>query len=149
MRYRRCVLTILLLISPACTVNQGAVFEVDGPERMLIVERQPAHTLLAEYHRALVLRIDGEERARVPMAVDSGGYSRANLYRLGDGQLLVTDFDASYRVDTSAWTVERAEARLVDGHFLGSFDEDDSGDWVFIGAERRHELPTAPRGSGP
>ena len=132
----------LLVVFAGCAVYQGAVFEIDGPRRILVVERRPAHTFLAEYHRALVLLVDGPERARAPMAMDSGGYSRANLYRLQDGRLLVTDYDASYSVDTAAWSLNRAATRRVEGEFLGSFDEDDSGDWLFIRAEWRRELPT-------
>src|SRR5688500_13281629 len=87
------------------TSSELAVFQFPASDRAVAIERQPSHWYLAEYRRALILESSGRPVARVAMFGDSGGYSRANLYRVTETIFLVRDADASYTIDVAEDTV--------------------------------------------
>jgi len=82
------------------------------------------------------------------MDPDTGGYSRANLYRIDDQHALLRDADASYSIDLARGTVSKDETRRAGGIFLGSFDVDGARVWRFVPVLDRGEQPTEFRGGG-
>ena len=133
------VLAFIAVAAAGCTTEQPAVFTDADSMTTLSIDRRGAHAFLAEYHRDLVIRHGEVEQARLPMTTDTGGYSRANLYRLSSGGLLVADFQDSYVVDLRAKTLRADGAQRREGQFLGSFDEDESERWRFIPSSERAE----------
>src|SRR5260221_694037 len=99
-----------------------ALFPI-GPAS-IAVERTVAHTYLAEYERALVVR-RGRDSTRVQLLKDTGGYSDCNLYQLPGGRLLLADLEASYVIVPESLRVIRDPVRRREGVFLGVFAEDD------------------------
>ena len=75
----------------------------------------------------------------------SGSRGRANVYELARRTLLVSDFAGRYVVDTEGGSIVADATSRVGGQFLGSFDEDESGTWVFMSAEWRSEVPLEPQ----
>jgi hypothetical protein len=73
-----------------------------------------------------MIEADGRATMELKMFPDTGGYSRADLYRLSNEKLLVRDADRTYTVDLMNRTITQNESRREGGTFLGSFDVDDS-----------------------
>lgn len=107
----------------------------------VVVERAPMHKFLAEYYRAVSLESAGR-RVRVALFIDSGGYSRTNLYALADDTYLLRDVEGEYAVDPVHGAITRLGSRDVRGRFVGSFDIDSAHTWRFIPAVERSELGT-------
>jgi hypothetical protein len=123
---------------------ESAVFEINSSS--LEVQRRPAHFFLGEYQRTLIFRSRGQRVAQVDLFPDTGGYSRANLYKLTHDSLLLVDVEASYFVDTKAHRIVRDNVRRREGRFLGTFDVDATKEWRFIPSEERGELENHFRG---
>jgi hypothetical protein len=134
---------LLALALGACReAREEAAYRVPNTDAAIVIERKPAHPVLAEYHRWARLDVSGKPATQVELFIDSGGYSRANLYRLSGTAMLLRDADASYLIDVAARIVTRDTQRRKAGSFLGSFDIDASKTWRYISAEERAELPT-------
>ncbi|PYT00151.1 MAG: hypothetical protein DMF63_09300 [Acidobacteria bacterium] len=119
-----------------------AVFQVPETSIDIILERRNIHPFLAEYERTLVLRIDGKDVLRKEVAVDTGGYSRMNVFRLSaDEYFLQGKLSAdSFYLDVSRTSlIQLNEKPLAAGRFIGSFDHDESG-WRFIPVSERQML---------
>jgi hypothetical protein len=69
---------------------------------------------------------------RLGMFPDTGGYSRANLYRIDAQRMRLRDADSSYTIDVATGTLSKDEKRCAVGTFLGSFDFDGARTWRFI-----------------
>jgi hypothetical protein len=100
------------------------------------------HAFLAENQRTLITEVEGRLVSRLGMFPDTGGYSRANLYRIDAQRVLLRDADSSYTIDVATGTVSKDEKRRAVGTFLGSCDFDGARTWRFIFAHERPELPT-------
>jgi hypothetical protein len=122
--------------------DDRALFRLPASETVLIVQRQAMHAFLAEYHRDALLYTRDTLRLRVALFDDTGGHSRANLYRLDDTRFVLRDAEASYTIDVNPPSFTRDPLRRRAGAFMGSFDVDASGTWRFISGEERPELAT-------
>jgi len=146
----RISLSLLLIVAaavPACRESSElAIFGVPGTDRSIVVERRIGHASLSEYRRRVLLREGSETLDEAILLVDTGGYSRVNVYRTDDSTLVLRDADASYSVAVAAGTITRESNRYTDRTFLGSFDVDTAGRWRFISVSERPELPTEFRG---
>src|SRR5262245_38428268 len=134
---------VVLLVSMlvACSPNaEEAVFELPKSDRSVVIERQPVHRFFAEYSRNAILRIGSRVVAETPLFLDTGGYSRVNVYRIDESTFLLRDAEASYSVGNKSTTISRDQERRKLGTFVGSFDLDSSGKWRFIPAQERAEL---------
>jgi hypothetical protein len=122
--------------------EERATFPVPASPTSVTVARISMHAFLAEYRRDLIVEGQGRPARRVEMFPDSGGYSRANLYRIDAQRVLLRDVDSSYTIEVATGTVSKDEKRQAAAIFLGSFDVDATGTWRFIFAGERAELPT-------
>jgi hypothetical protein len=77
----------------------------------VLVERGPSHVFLAEYQRRVIVEIEARARNQHEMFADTGGYSRANLYRIDAGIALLRDADVSYTIDLTTGAVSKDELR--------------------------------------
>jgi hypothetical protein len=140
------IVVVALVCVAACgTTHERAtahVPDVFDPGMSIAIERTSMHAYLAEYRRALIVDKNGKESARLDLFQDTGGYSRVNLYRSSIGDPFVRDTFASYKIDLITGTIAKDEKRRAPAAFLGSFDVDSAGQWSFIVAAERAELPT-------
>jgi hypothetical protein len=142
---RRKLAYILFAATTLAACGQGlerASYRLPHSNVAVVIERSPAHSFLAEYERRVELNVQGNKVAQSDLLMDTGGYSRANLYQISETVYLIRDADASYLVDTATQRIKRDEVRRRQGAFLGSFDVDSSKTWRFIPAGERPELPT-------
>jgi hypothetical protein len=140
----RTSLVAVLMVIGGCASEEPASWSIPGATESLAIERFVAHAFLAEYHRDLVLHRGGVELSRIGMTIDTGGYSRANIYPLATNTLLVSDYDCDYVVDITTGVVRVADGRLPGDEYLGSFDEDSSRAWRFIPSSERGEVAVGP-----
>jgi hypothetical protein len=141
--HHRVLLFLLVIGAAACAeAPQIAKYSVHASDGTVLLERKRAHGGLAEYQRSASLLVGSQPVARVTLFVDTGGYSRTNLYRLSETRLLLRDAEASYVIDVVAKTITKDESRRKAGAFLGSFDVDASREWRFVPAAERPEMPT-------
>lgn len=122
--------------------EERATFPVPESATTVTVARMSMHAFLAEYRPDLIVEGQGRPARRLEMFPDTGGYSRANLYRIDDQRVLLRDADSSYTIEVATGTVSKDETRQAAAIFLGSFDVDATGAWRFIFARERAELPT-------
>ncbi|WP_447976627.1 hypothetical protein [Candidatus Nitrospira bockiana] len=138
----------MLLTLSGCRSDtpQPASVELSSAGTRITVTRVASHPFLARYN--LKLRIDGPDgcRASTDLFPDTGGVSRRNLYDTSAGLLYVIgQYDARV-VDPRRCTITLSEFRFLDPRraFLGSFDEDEGGRWVFLSSQQRAERAFEP-----
>src|SRR5687768_2531558 len=84
-----------------------AAYQIPNSTITLILDRRHVHLFLAEYERTLILRVDGEDVLRLEAAIDTGGYSRMNVFQISDHEYLLIgrlSFD-TYLIDVSAKSI--------------------------------------------
>jgi hypothetical protein len=101
-------------------IDCRAAVQLPEIDRSLVIERQPMHAYLAEYHRELILARNGQWPTHLSIFDDTGGYSRA-LYRITRSIWLVRDAEASHTVDVTNDTILRDQQRRSGGSFRREF----------------------------
>jgi hypothetical protein len=140
-------LAILTIVQTACdTPPERASYRVPLTKMAISIERVPAHLFLAEYRRRVELNWDDRKILNSELPLDSGGYSRVNMYSRNGVVFLLRDAYSSYKVDIARYTIDLDPAPAKVGLFVGSFDTDSSGAWRFIPASERPEMPTEMSG---
>ena len=138
---------MFMLFGPMPDYILSARHRLPGTELELSVELKPIHRLLSEFERKLVLSGSNQQRIEQRMFVDSGGYTRTNLYSTQDGNFLLKGFFDGWLV--RARSVEIAEienATKLRANFLGAFDWTSDREWRFIPAADRAEQTLTPPG---
>lgn len=121
----------------------------DKLSNALCIERKAAHAFLAEYDRNAVLIAGGKRVAVRKLGMDTGGYSRANLFSLRPGVFALIEMMGSYEIDPEKRTISELNFYVnPTREFVGAFDVDRShiegstrGEWRFIPATERLEQP--------
>ena len=140
-------LAILTILQTSCNSPiEQATYRVPLTKMVISIERIPGHFFLAEYRRRVELNYDGRKTLCSELLVDSGGYSRVNMYSRNGVVFLLRDAFSSYQVDVTRYTIDPDPTPTRVGSFVGSFDTDTSGAWRFIPASERPELPAEQRG---
>ena len=101
----------------------------------LVLDRRCIHLFLAEYERTLILRGEDGEVLRLAAAVDTGGYSRMDVYRISPSEFYLEgtlSFDR-YFLDVSKPAIAREASGKAphNARLIGAFDRDQEG-WRFI-----------------
>jgi hypothetical protein len=120
----------LLALSYAFPPTYKAAVDLPGTSSTVGIELEPMHLYLAEYQRTLVLRSPGTADVRIKMFPDTGGYARAQLYRLSDGRFSLRGFFDAYVIDPRALTISEEKGATRGGSYLGAFD-DRGHEWRF------------------
>jgi len=142
---RGCAVVLLIgLLFESCyrSTAERASYQVPDSDVCVVVQRTSAHSFLGEYVRSVHLDVAGESVSQHDLLLDTGGYSRTNLYRLGPTLFVLRDADASYLIDIVSRTLSQDDQRRKPETFVGSFDVDSSNVWRFIPSSSRPELPT-------
>jgi hypothetical protein len=143
--------------------TREATVDLPRARGQIVLQLRSIHPFLAEYDRRLVLRRDGIELGGIDLMEDTGGYGRAQLYRLPDGTFALLGsfdfvrFDATGSfsiVETSSLGSRQGALRspIVPGDavYLGAFDMDMERSWRFLEARESAErlLPPGRLNSG-
>lgn len=111
-----------------------------GTAFKLVARLEPSHLFLREYRRSLVLREDGVSDQRIEMEMDTGGYSRSQLYQLPDGRFVILGFSDSAYIDPARHTLGTGACGTRDQlKYLGAFDFTADREWKFIPADQSPE----------
>lgn len=131
------------LIFGKASYSSEAAFQIPKTEAEIILERRAIHLFLAEYERTLILRAAEKEVLRQEVAVDSGGYSRMNLYEISPTEYFLSgDFSEDrYELNVARGEINKAvlENKSSTAKFIGAFDRDEKRVWRFISASERPE----------
>ena len=128
-------------------VPVSAVTHVTPPGVIVTVTRIATHPFLSRFNLALTVSTADGCAATSELFPDTGGVSRRTLYLAASDRLYVVgQFDVR-RFDPQRCLIELIEFRSVeDGlRFIGSFDIDRTGHWVFHAASTRAERPFEPQ----
>jgi hypothetical protein len=141
--WRSCSLSALIFFTTACNsdVPVSATTDVVPPGFHVTVTRVATHPFLARFNLKVTVSTTTGCSATGELFPDTGGVSRRNLYRADSRQLFVVgQFDVR-RFDEQSCRVELVEFRSLDAGmtFLGAFDVDHKGNWVFLPAAERAE----------
>ena len=119
-------------VPASTTLPQGAVFTIT---------RVATHPFLARYNLRLTVRGEAGCQAEAELFPDTGRVSRRNLYRVADTlYYVIGQYDARV-VDLDRCRITLAEFHVLKtgATFLGSFDENEEREWVFLSASQRPE----------
>lgn len=120
-----------------CGGSRSAVFQT-ADDKSIVITRQSSHPYLAEYDRKLTLETGRTVLATKLLAMDTGGYASANLYRCATGAYLLDSYGELTVIDAS--TGEIFGGDCPSGRtYLGIFDGGGSQPWLFIPASQRPE----------
>lgn len=137
------VVALLLLLGCNSDVPVSAVAEITPPGLRVTVTRVATHPFLARFNLKLTVTTPSGCSATSELFPDTGGVSRRNLYRgTMDRFYVIGQFDVR-RFDLQSCRIELVEFRSVEAGllFVGSFDVDVSGRWIFLPADVRPERP--------
>lgn len=124
-----------------------AVANLPGTESVIVMQLLRMHPFLAEYNRFIELRVAGETVLRMKLDPDTGGYSRTQLYDLGNGEMLVLGYFDALLVDTTKNTATEAPTvRPAHAVYLGAFEREQTRRWRFAAATECPEILLKPRG---
>jgi hypothetical protein len=131
------------LVMGEASYSTEAIFQVPDSSIQIVLERRAIHMVFAEYERTLVVRDGVEELLRKEVAVDTGGYSRMNVFRITPTRYFLCgemSFDRHF-LDFQAMTLEKAELREKPetAKFLGAFERDNNRHWRFVTAFEKGE----------
>ena len=132
------------LLCGACNsgVPEPASVEIAPAQLRLTVVRVATDPFLSRHNLKLSIEGTGGCIASVELFPDTGHAGRRNVYMTPDRLVYVVgQFDARV-VDAGRCTIALSEFRHLqrDVTFLGSFDEGQSGGWVFLPSSERREL---------
>ena len=129
------------LIFGKASYSSEAVFKVPNTNVEIILERRVIHLFLAEYERAIILRIGGNEIFHQKAAADSGGYSQMNVYQISPTEFLLSGASDNYELDVAERKINSdvSMKKLTNVKFTGVFDADEKHVWRFIRADEREE----------
>ena len=135
--------TSFRLIFGKASYSTKAMFQVPQTSVEIILERRAIHLFLAEYERTLILNLDGKEVLRRAIAIDTGGYSRINVYQISPTEYFLSgdlshdkyELNITQRKLNSAMSTEKPSSTK----FIGAFDVDEKRNWRFISADERIE----------
>ena len=134
---------LLSLLACNSDVPKSASVDLPSAQMRLTITRVATHPFLSRYNLRLTVKGPGSCFAEATLFPDTGFVSRRNLYVTPTGLLyLVGQFDARV-IDGVQCTGTLAEFRHLerDVTFLGTFDELERGQWTFVPATLRRELP--------
>lgn len=118
-----------------------------GTSDQIIMQIEPMHPYLAEYRRTLVLRQAGKSDRRIEMFPDSGGYLRAQVYRLPNGEFVVRGYFDAVKVNIVERTlVNKDISPSLSGVYVGAFDNKKNHEFRFIEASQSPEQPLLAQG---
>jgi hypothetical protein len=81
------------------------------------------------------------------MFVDTGGYTRTNLYSMSDGNFLVKGFFDAWLIYAKALEIKEIDnTNNPRAHFIGAFDWTNDREWPFIPVSERAEQTLTPSG---
>lgn len=146
--WRAGALFAALAAIPGCNsdVPVSAVTEVTPPGVRVTVTRVATHPFLARFNLKFTVTMSNGCSATSDLFPDTGGVSRRNVYRgTMDRLYVIGQFDVR-RFDPQACLIELMEFRSLEPGllFVGAFDIDASGRWVFLPGGVRPERPFQP-----
>jgi hypothetical protein len=138
------VITCGLLVSLGCAKGSQveAIAEIPSHELTLKVTLTATHAFLAEYDRKLLIRGSQGCHQEVSLFTDTGGYGLLHVYAGPGRQLFLRGHFDAYRLYGHCG-VEVVELSSLPANleYIGAFDNDDKGDWVFLPRSSRPLKP--------
>lgn len=123
--------------------SKEAIFEIPDTSSEIVLERRAIHPYLAEYERTIVFRNDAGKSIRREVAVDTGGYSRMNVFQVSPTEYFLCgdlSFDRYFLDITNASLNDAGlKANPANAKFVGAFDRDENRNWRFISVYEKGE----------
>lgn len=111
---------------------------IGGAHSLLVMSRWPAHPFFREFHRRLSLSQGGTVVASIDMDDDTGGYSSAELFKVGPSEYVVRDAFDIYQVNPIKRTIVSLGSSgntallLRDDQRIGWFKDGAQGSLTYI-----------------
>jgi hypothetical protein len=131
----------MLVVACNSDLPVSATTDVSPRGIRVTLTRVATHPFLARYNLKVTVTTRTGCSADSELFPDTGAVSRRNLYRASSGRLFVVgQFDVR-RFDEPSCLVELIEFQSLETGmtFLGAFDVDSVGNWVFIPVGERAE----------
>jgi hypothetical protein len=141
------ILPILFVVG--CSVSINNSWKVPDTDLEIAVSKQKPSSLKDEVERQMLLRDNHLDKASIKLAKGMNAYSRINIYQIGENEYILKDVFETYILNTQAKSLTKTSSGILtatfeDGNypkFIGAFDDNESGNWRYIPASERKEIP--------
>jgi len=139
----------LVLLSMGCNSSapEPASMEIPWAQVRLSIVRVATDPFLQRFNLTMHVTKSGGCSSTTELFPDTGYAGRRNVYQSMNGLLYVVgQYDARI-VDSQTCQTTLSEFRHLDRQvvFLGSFDQNDAHQWIYVPATQRPELPFEKR----
>jgi hypothetical protein len=138
------LLITAVMVGVAClSVSVNNRWKIPNSDLSVLIERSKSQSAKNTYNRTLILEENYSTKNKIPMALENGEYSRANVYRTSDKTYLVKDFWSDYEINTETKILKKLDSvtKTDGGEFVGAFDVNENGGWRFIPLAEKNEIP--------
>lgn len=141
------ILPILFIV--ACSVSINNSWKVPNTHLEIAVSKQKPSSLKDEVERQMLLRDNYLDKASIKLATGMNAYSRINIYQIREDEYVLKDVFETYILNTQAKTLSKTSSGILTAtfedtnypKFIGAFDNNESGNWRYIPASERKEIP--------
>lgn len=119
------------------------------PNTNLSITVEKASAARNEFTRTVILQDNYINKNKIALAKGMNAYSRVNIYQIGENEYVLRDVFEAYLLNTQAKTLTKANSSILSltfedtryPKFIGAFDDNESGNWRYIPASERKEIP--------
>lgn len=119
------------------------------PNTDLTVMVQKFSTKGNEVRRTMTLSENYSSKNKIELAKGLNEYSRINIYQIYEDQYVLTDVYETYLLNTKTKTLTKTSPGILSAtfedtrfpKFIGAFDDNESGNWRYIPASERNQIP--------
>lgn len=125
------------------------VWKVSNTDLQVAVEKEKVSATSKEVTRTMILRENYADKNKIALAKGMNNYSRINIYQIREDEYILQDAYETYLLNTQTKTLTKTSPGILSQtfedtrfpKFTGAFDDNESGNWRYIPASERKEIP--------
>lgn len=141
------IVMLPIVLQTACLVSLNTAFnnvwKVPGTNlEVAVYKEKTTQTKENTVERKIVLRENHSDRTTFKLQRTGDNFSRVNVYQTTENTFLIRDSFETYELDASAKVLRKITPTDAGVQkYVGAFDYNANGDWRYVPAEERAEIP--------
>ncbi len=143
------ILSVLLFSGCLSFSFSGSINNVwKVPNTNLSITVEKASAARNEFTRTVILQDNYINKNKIALAKGMNAYSRVNIYQIGENEYILKDVFETYSLNTQTKALTKTDPNILSmtfrdnyPRFIGAFDDNESGNWRYIPASERKEIP--------
>ena len=118
------------------------------PNTNLSITVEKASAARNEFTRTVILQDNYINKNKIALAKGMNAYSRVNIYQIGENEYILKDVFETYSLNTQTKALTKTDPNILSmtfkdnyPRFIGAFDDNENGNWRYIPASERKEIP--------